>query len=275
MKRLVYLTLFWSTIILSADPSLSRLIKELNLSSQDLIERSRKEIEVFVNSRLWSGGYFEADPTDISDPGTYNRLFPYKGGMAGGPYICYAECLVPNIAKMHHVLEIGPGRGAWTKAILNLGAGHITCVDALSAEHNNFWKYVGKSEKITYHQISDCSLDEVDDDSIDFVFSFGVFCHISPFVSYEYFKNIYSKMHSGGEGFVMFADYDKYNVFAGRRYLVKDDDFILLRMPIVPGRWYHMGIERLKETLIDLGYEVIKADVEVNKRDPIIHFRKK
>jgi phospholipid N-methyltransferase len=175
-------------------------------------------------------------------------------------------------------LEIGPGRGCWTKAIFQLNPKSITCIDALSAAHNQFWKYVGSSEKITYHQIKDFSLDCIQNNSIDFVFSFGTFCHISPIMIYEYFKSIYKKLRPGAEGFVMYADYDKYNKCAEKYHTNyhwdKQNDLLIMQQKIKP-TWYHMGIERAQQTLLELGYEVITADTNVNERDPVIHFRKK
>jgi len=279
----VALFLFSGVFTYASDPSLLSLIKTLPLTTSDLLERSKAEIDAFVKSKLWEGGYFDVDPTNPSDAGSYSYLLPYKGGRVSVYYISYLECLVSQIDHIRnkHVLEIGPGRGAWTKAILDLGAEHITCVDALSAEHNKFCEYVGLSDRITYHAIRDCSLDELRDDSIDFVFSFGTFCHISPFVTYEYLRNVYKKMRSGSEGFIMYADYDKCNqyYFISRwnhrsRYLVKQDDSTLLQMPIDPGCWYHMGIERMQEVLLSFGYEIIQADMGINERDPIVHFRK-
>lgn len=165
----------------------------------------------------------------------------------------------------------------------------MTCLDALSAEHNQFWDFVGNHKNITYFQIKDFLLNELEDNSIDFVFSFGTFCHISSLMCYEYFKNLYTKLRSGAQGFVMYADFDKKNKFAATynrpdhayekfeayaeleffRKQHDNDDF-----SPAPSTWYHLGIERAEIMLKELGYEVINRDININERDPIIHFRK-
>ena len=207
----------------------------------------------------------------------------YKGGMVSPLYICYAECIKPFVNGNTNVLEIGPGRGAWSRAIIKLNPCSLICIDALSAEHNQFWNFVGNYKNITYFQIKDFLLNELKDDSIDFVFSFGTFCHISPLMCYEYFKNLYKKLRSGAQGFIMYADFDKKCKFASTYNMPqmcdkKHDELWLYQYEktsdfIGPG-WYHLGIDRAQAMFEELGYEVINKDVNINERDPILHFRK-
>ena len=51
----------------------------------------------------------------------------------------------------------------------------------LSADHNNFWQYLGKNanDKIEYFHSYDFHLNFLKDGEIEFVFSYDVFCHIS------------------------------------------------------------------------------------------------
>lgn len=278
VKFFIFSIIFSNIISASSDLSISYLIKELNLTQRYIEERGAKEIESFVSSGVWAGGYYEGNPLSMFDKGSYHHHFPYKGQMVSPLYICYVECLKPYINETTDVLEIGPGHGAWTKAILQLNPRSITCVDALPAEYNKFWEYVGPSKKVKYYQIKDFSLNCLQDNSVNFVFSFGTFCHISPLMVFEYFKNMHKKLRDGARGFVMYADYDKKNNYAKKynepmMYEAKQNDLLLMEDTLSP-RWYHMGIERAKNTLIELGYTVVDADVDVNERDPIVHFVK-
>ena len=59
---------------------------------------------------------------------------------------------------------------------------------------------------------------EIPDNSIDYVFSYDAFCHVSYEGIQEYAENMYWKMKSGAVAFWMVADYEKYNRFD---YLLK------------------------------------------------------
>src|SRR5258708_6073944 len=105
----------------------------------------------------------------------------------------YQVCVRPFVGPDTAVLEIGPGRGAWTKTMLS--AREIWCVDALSAEHNCFWEYIGREQqhKINYLQVSDFLCERLPANHFDFMFSFGVFCHITPEGQRAYFQNLFSR----------------------------------------------------------------------------------
>jgi hypothetical protein len=65
-------------------------------------------------------------------------------------YLC---CIKPYVNQDTVALEIGPGRNAWTKTLLP--ACEVYALDALSAEHNDFYEYVGRHEHVKYFQVSD------------------------------------------------------------------------------------------------------------------------
>lgn len=72
----------------------------------------------------------------------------------------YQVCIRHYILSETIVLEIGPGRGTWTKTML--GAKDIWCLDALSAEHNKFWEHIGNEhkKKVKYEKVTDLFLQE-------------------------------------------------------------------------------------------------------------------
>jgi hypothetical protein len=251
------------------------------------------EIESFKD--LWKGGYCEGDPLDPFGSSTYGPL-----GYLSVLYVTYLTCIRPYVSNTSHVLEIGPGRGTWTRCMLN--AKEVWCLDALSADHNGFWEYLNHATNVKYFQVADLTCSMLPCDNFDFLFSFGCFNHISPSAYEEYMMSLFSKLKGGAHGFVMIADYDKYNnalaslrrsgvnlVPSGRRYMPlrmleaavnkliphghcfhnKQEDLVPR-----PGRWYHLGTREACATLERLGYRVIEPDVEVNHRDPIIHFVK-
>lgn len=248
----------------------------------------RRELDSFQN--LWKGGYFEGNPLDPLAPSHYGSL-----GYMSILHATYIACIRPFIHPHVTALEIGPGRGAWTRTMLK--AREVWCLDALSAEHNGFWGYVGRQPHVQYRQVTDFSCSELPDDAIDYLFSFGCLCHVSFDGITVYMENLWPKLRSGANAFIMIADYQKYNWAAEnqrsldiRRALapiarLEWDGLPLpgqaLRMLDVnenqepsPGRWYHAGVERTCLMLIAKGYQIVTPDVGVNFRDVVIHFRK-
>jgi hypothetical protein len=253
------------------------------------VETVRREIASFQN--LWKGGYFEGNPLDPMGASNYGSL-----GYMSILHATYIACIRPYIKEGETTaLEIGPGRGGWTRTMLK--AKEVWCLDALSAEHNGFWQYVGRHPHVHYHQVHDFSCSDLPDDAFDYLFSFGCFCHVS-FAGIEaYMENLWRKLRSGANAFVMVADYEKYN-WAAQNQRALDVRRALAPLAKIewdgsplpgkglkqldvnedqeprPGRWYHAGLERTCRMLMGKGYEVVTPDVGVNFRDVVIHFRK-
>lgn len=250
-------------------------------------------------SGIWRGGYFEGDPLDPMGPSKYRRI-----GYISLLHAVYQVCLRPYIRPETVALEIGPGRGAWTKAML--GAKEVWCLDAKSREDNRIDEYLGSPRNLVYHQVKDFECRMLPDNTFTFLFSFGCFCHVPWEGVTAYAKNLFPKLRSGAEAFWMVADYDKrnevsdhfgrYDVYA--RTLPKGVLRILewwnrnreerplgpAREPPLdknrdtqgdaPGRWYHSGASRTAEMLRGCGYEVVSEDIGLVPRDAVLHFRK-
>lgn len=250
-------------------------------------------------SRIWCGGYYEGDPRDPLGH-SYYGVFGWHSSL----YLTYLACIRPYVKPGGVVVEIGPGRGAWTKAIAELGPRRIYAVDAVPAEHSGFWDYVGRRSNVDYIVAGDFSLAGVPDNSADYFFSFGCFCHLRPEMCEAYIASLARKMKSGGQGFLMIADYDKFNAcvahhadtsieraFRGRRFglvraayrlsvtlmrrgFVPDPLDKTAEIPHVPGAWYHCGVDRACAALERAGFTVVERDIDVSHRDPVIHFAK-
>lgn len=255
--------------------------------------RATAEIESF--GPLWSGGYYEGDPLRPLAKSGYGQL-----GFMSVLYATYLRCIKPYINHETVALEIGPGRGTWTRALLP--AEEVYVLDALPEEHNGFFQYLGYPRNVRYFQVSDFRCSVLPDDHFDYMFSFGCLCHVSFAGIQEYAVNVFQKLKAGANCFWMIADYAKYNraiadlnnlsvwsalqptrqryapikwLFA---YLMKRGQPIPKEMDQnnepFPGRWYHAGAERTCSMLREVGYEVVDEDVGTCLRDPIIHFMK-
>jgi hypothetical protein len=160
---------------------------------------------------FWKGGYYEGDPEDPFGRSSYAQM-----GFLSVLHAIYQVCIRPNVGPDSHVLEIGPGRGAWTKTML--AAKEVWCLDVNTAEHNGFWSHVGEESrgKVRYLRVSDFSCAELPEAHFDFLFSFGTFCHIPVDGQRTYFRNLLGKMRKGATAAIMVADYDKYNAAVRR-----------------------------------------------------------
>lgn len=262
----------------------------------DLAARAGQELAAFHDR--YYGGYSEGDPLDPMTPSGY-----MDAGYISILHACHLVCIKPYVGPATRVLEIGPGRGSWTRCFLAQGAARIDCVDAMPAERNRFHEHVGHHAHVHYHVATDFSLGMLADAQCDYFFSYGVFCHISPPLVELYFRALARKLAPGAHGFVLVADYDKYNRFLehGAQLSVKravrecfpgnpgvasiaDDprthfsDRYRKRADeddqIDPNRFYHLGAGPAAALLRASGFEVVSEDVGVIPRDPILHFRK-
>jgi hypothetical protein len=245
-------------------------------------------------SKLWEGGYYEGNPAEPMGRSGYHQY-----GYISSLFAIYSACIRPYVRHGVTALEIGPGRGAWSKAIADCGPSRLIAVDAATAEHTHFWDYVGPRSNVDYFTVADTELAPVADDSVDYFFSFGVFCHLPPETSVGYIKSLVRKMKRGANGFLMVADFDKFNACHAKPYESSIFTFFadrgrrwnLLRAIIerlvppsylstprmekpISGGWYHLGVPAAVQALEEAGFEIVEADMRLNSRDPLIHFRK-
>lgn len=256
-------------------------------------------------SQAWEGGYYEGDPQDPMSESTYG-VYGYNSCL----YTVLLACIRPYVGIGSTVLEIGPGRGAWSKAILTYSPSKLTVVDAAPAEYTNFWEYVGRDSRVEYLVADGFDLNGVSDGSVDFVFSFGVFCHLQPEMCERYFRAIQRVLKPRGRAMIMIADFDKHNqcidnadstsiwrIFSKKRrkiWLPAKTVFrltwLLFRVKldterVYKGRpshmdgagrtsWFHWGVDAAAKAAEDCGLTVVERDVGALARDPIIHLMK-
>ena len=238
------------------------------------MDKLKKEIDSFQN--IWHGGY----RTGYSKKRGQGRLEDY---------------LAKNL-QGSSLLEIGSGGGQWTKFIYNLNEFQkIYCIDVLSAEHNKFWEYLGIESKntIEYHQVFDFKLSEIPNNSIDFVFSYDVFCHISLSALEQYLDSLFKKCKQNAKLLIMYADPKKYlnsepeNRYHVKRYLPKNrfiykfSNKYLIEDALSDsdgepseGRWYWVGKSLFIELVKSKGFQIMNEDINTDKTNVITLFKK-
>jgi SAM-dependent methyltransferase len=236
---------------------------------------NNKKLTLCVNSfqNLWHGGF----RTGYSEKRNQRGLEEY---------------ILPEVTNKC-VLEIGCGGGQWSKTMYER-VDKLYCIDVLSSSHNQFWSYVGedKRDKIRYCHVKDFSLSDIPDNSIDYVFSYDVFCHIPLSGHKEYLKNLHSKCKKGAKLCIMYADPEKYllseseNLFHLKEYIPNKGencksvqeliDACLIDEDGEPseGRWFWIGIDKFVSLCKEYGYTIINEDLNIDKTNPITLFRK-
>ncbi len=251
--------------------------------------RLSQELRSFQN--IWQSGYFEGDPLNPIARSSYGDL-----GFMSTLHATYLCCIKPYVNQDTVALEIGPGRGAWTKTLLP--AREVYALDALSAEHNDFHDYVGRHEHVKYFQVSDFKCEMLPENHFTYMFSFGCLCHVSFEGIEAYATHVFPKLRSGSHCFWLVSDYEKYNqavsefpdlsvrnvIFRRPKKNFLKNWFINQRRPRSipedrhnspsPGRWYHAGVDRTCRMLESIGYAIVDPDVGTCHRDPILHFVK-
>ena len=120
--------------------------------------------------------------------------------------------------KDKNVLEIGCGAGYWTKFLCEHSK-NVTAIDLLPNspfQLDNFTYIENKNMQF------DCK--NIQDESIDFAFSFGVFCHLSASACESYLKDVFRVLTKGGTAIFMYSD-DK-----GLQDFYKDESFSASRI---------------------------------------------
>ena len=99
-------------------------------------------------------------------------------------------------------LEVGSGGGYWTKFLAENSA-HVHCLDVIPQPRS----VVG----VSWHQRNDgqFNCDGIAGECIDFVFSFGVFCHFNIEDNETYLRDIYRVLKPGGSAILMYGDTTK------------------------------------------------------------------
>jgi hypothetical protein len=188
----------------------------------------------------------------------------------GGSYHeVFQRAIVPFLSPDSVALELGPGRGSWTRALLSIVTrGTVHTIDYLDVAP---WlepaRYGGR---LVCHRSCDNSFDAIDDGVCDFCFSFGVLCHTNVEDIAEILANSRRKMKAGGVAVHQYGDWTKLDAEGWERsgmpetFKARPDDEI----------WWPRNSAATMTTLAEqAGWTVIAADLQLLRRDALIVMR--
>jgi hypothetical protein len=206
------------------------------------------------------------------DSGNILSFFPNKTRRmeersVGGSYRkIFMKAVLPYLRSDAKVMELGPGKGAWSRAILSKilhGELHVLdfqdVVEWLKPE-----LYDGR---LYCHKVNDNSFSCVRDDYFDLFWSFGVLCHNNAGHIDEILKNALSKMKQGGIAVHQYADWEKLDSYGWERgkvpvaFRTKPDDEI----------WWPRNDKHTMTSIAErCGWTVLSPDLDLMRRDSII-----
>jgi SAM-dependent methyltransferase len=209
------------------------------------------------------------DSGDIVRPDPDEVRAGEERAIGGSYHAVFQRAMVPFLSPGSMALELGPGRGSWTRAMLSIVThGVVHTIDYLDVTP---WlepaRYNGR---LVCHRSRDNSFDAVADASFDFCFSFGVLCHTNAGDIAEILANSRRKMRPGGVAVHQYGDWTKLDALgwerAGMPESFKDrpDDEI----------WWPRNSAATMATLAEqAGWTVIAADLQLLRRDALIVMR--
>lgn len=187
--------------------------------------------------------------------------------LIGGSYRkLFYQAIHPLVKPGSCILELGPGRGSWTRAVLKfLTDGEITTIDFQDVRP---WlkpeKYQGR---LICNQVYDNSFSALQDNYFDFAFSIGVLCHHNQEDIKEILMNTLPKMKPGGIALHHYGDWNKLEIYGWKKggvpkeFKTKTDDEIW---------WPRNNKTIMAELARQAGWTVLKDDLDLVKRDSII-----
>lgn len=136
----------------------------------------------------------------------------------GGPQAQWRWCVYPRVRQhlpAKTVLEIGPGYGRWTQFLLNQCQDLIIVDIAERCVHACRHRFED-SDKLRFCVGNGYSLDFLNDDSVDFIFSFESLVHTEIDVLNNYLKEFSRVLRPGGSGFIHHSNLGSYAAYFRR-----------------------------------------------------------
>lgn len=173
-----------------------------------------------------------------------------------------AEFLTPS----SRVLELGPGKGSWSRAILNLiPKGELHTVD-----FHDVTKWVNPADyggRLHCHLFDENKFEMLPDNYFDFFWSFGVLCHNETSAIRTVMMNARPKMKPGGLAVHQYSDWKKLDAYGWERGGVPTD---FKTKPDSEIWWPRNDQATMMEIARDTGWKVINPDIGLVARDSMI-----
>lgn len=175
----------------------------------------------------------------------------------------YQTIIRPYIHGFTKALEVGSGRGSYTRGLLD--AKEVWVLEAQPRWMTRIDEFLQHPRNLTFIKVEDTSCRELPDSYFDYFLSMATFYTFHDQQREEYLTNLFSKMKHGAQCFLMIGDWEKYKRHLGHYPVNSGVDVT---------DWKYTNADRMADMLERIGWRVVTKDVGVMKRDTIIHFTK-
>lgn len=192
--------------------------------------------------------------------------------LIGGSYRkVFRQAILPYLKSDSSVLELGPGKGSWSRAILAyIPQGELHTIDFQDV--TKWLKPEQYQGRLVCHQIqSNNDYSCIKNDHFDLIWSMGVLCHNNAGDIKDILTSLKDKLKINGIAVHGYGDWDKLEKYGWEKggipleFKQKTDDQI----------WWPRNNQLTMSSLAqDVGYKVITTDLGLVKRDSIIVLQK-
>lgn len=150
----------------------------------------------------------------------------------------------------HTALEIGPGGGRWTRYLLSFDK--VYAVDY----HQELLDELERNFVVPHlHTIKNNGTDfpGIESNSIDFIFSFGVFVHLDREIIDDYLRNMKSILKQGGNIVIQYSDKTKKLAQANPGFSVNNPTM-------------------MRKMVLSHGYTILEENLTILKHSSIMRF---
>jgi SAM-dependent methyltransferase len=164
----------------------------------------------------------------------------------------------PYVTPETVALEIGSGGGRWTRYLL---AARKVIVVELNGEFFDYLRerFPNDTDRLEFYETSGHEMSGVEDESVDFVFSFGTFVHIDPEDIDAYLGEIRRTLRPDGTATIHYGDRSK-KFFDG-----KPPDY---------AGFSDMTAEKMEGFLSAHGFEILEHDRRLLNHSNVVVFRR-
>ena len=189
---------------------------------------------------------------------------------SGGSYRrVFKKALQPHLRPNARVLELGPGKGSWSRAILqHIPEGELHTVDFQDV--TQWLKPENYSGRLICHRVLDNRFDGLPDGYFDVFWSFGVLCHNEASSILHILTRARDKMKPGAVSVHQYGNWEKLEAFGWSRGGVPQE----FRSKNDAEIWWPRNDQRLMSRLAtEAGWQVLSADLNLLERDSLILLR--
>lgn len=185
--------------------------------------------------------------------------------LIGGSYReFFLKAVLPFLRPDSRVLELGPGRGSWTRALLaHVPRGEVHAVDILDV--SQWLDPAAYDGRLTLHRSDGFDLSAVPDGAFDLFFSFGVLCHHGTAQIRRLLAAALPKMRPGGVGVHQYGEWSK--MYASGRMVAYPD--LPTRESDEESWWPFNTRDAMRATAEAAGWVVLWEDLDLFVRDGV------